>query len=337
MSDVRAENAELRSEPSGGSPKDSPTDILVTALVGVITGVGALGFVTLVGGAILYAQTAALGLPADQAVAAMPQSTLLVVGARLLVPLLAALGALVLLVGLAEALIPAGRDSTDDRREPDDATHHDDDGHERAAAEQTQRKKPLVRERALRWLRRWARRLSCLIAAIAGLTFLLVDVIIRAHGPAWLGVLGVLLGAGLTTVVWVLADRKGFATFVIGLVVAASAYMAFIATALAALVPEVRAVAIARNDGTTIAGLLATANATEVVVGEVCQHGRAGYRGLKRSGILIVIPRTDVPTLLLTTNGTLDDAINRESVLLDHLPDLKRSPSREPAWVCETA
>ena len=67
-------------------PRPSPE--VVKAVLGVATSVGALAFVTLVGRAIYCAQAAALGLPADQVVSAMPQSTLLVVGARFMIPVL---------------------------------------------------------------------------------------------------------------------------------------------------------------------------------------------------------------------------------------------------------
>ena len=71
-------------------------------MLGVATSVGVLAFVTLVGGAICYAQAAALGLPADQVVAAMPQSTLLVVGARFMIPVLLIIGVLLAAVRVVE-------------------------------------------------------------------------------------------------------------------------------------------------------------------------------------------------------------------------------------------
>jgi hypothetical protein len=75
---------------------------IVKAVLGVATSVGVLAFVTLVGGAIQYAQAAALGLPADQVVAAMPQSTLLVVGARFMIPVLLIIALLLAAVRLGE-------------------------------------------------------------------------------------------------------------------------------------------------------------------------------------------------------------------------------------------
>jgi hypothetical protein len=54
----------------------------------IATGVGVLGFVTFVGGAIEYARLATAGLPAEEAVAIIPTSNLVVVGATKLVPAL---------------------------------------------------------------------------------------------------------------------------------------------------------------------------------------------------------------------------------------------------------
>jgi hypothetical protein len=85
-------------------PRPSPE--VVNAVLGVATSVGVLAFVTLVGGAIFYAQAAALGLPADQVVSAMPQSTLLVVGARFMIPVLLIIGALLAVVGVVETRLP---------------------------------------------------------------------------------------------------------------------------------------------------------------------------------------------------------------------------------------
>ena len=93
-------------DPAGGegAPQttSSPSPEIVKAVLGVATSVGVLAFVTLVGGAIFYAQAAALGLPADQVVAATPQSSLLVVGARFMIPVLLIIGAFLAAVGVLE-------------------------------------------------------------------------------------------------------------------------------------------------------------------------------------------------------------------------------------------
>jgi hypothetical protein len=86
----------------GRYARSSPSPEIVRAVLGVATSVGVLAFVTLVGGAISYAQAAALGLPADQIVAAMPQSTLLVLGARFMIPVLLIIGVLLTAVRVVE-------------------------------------------------------------------------------------------------------------------------------------------------------------------------------------------------------------------------------------------
>jgi hypothetical protein len=96
----------LSTDPGAGEDglyiKSSPSPEIVKAVLGLATSVGVLAFVTLVGGAICYAQAAALGLPADQIVAAMPQGTLLVVGARFMIPVLLIIGVLLAAVRVLE-------------------------------------------------------------------------------------------------------------------------------------------------------------------------------------------------------------------------------------------
>jgi hypothetical protein len=74
--------------------------------VGVVSGLGLLGFVTVVGGAIEWTRFDALGLPADQAVAAIPKQQLLTVGAWSVVVFVLA-GAIA--VGIAYAIDRQGQ------------------------------------------------------------------------------------------------------------------------------------------------------------------------------------------------------------------------------------
>lgn len=61
-------------------------DRLAPVLAAVGTGIGVLGFVTFVGGAIDWARFQATGLPQEQALAVVPTQDLVVIGARTLVP-----------------------------------------------------------------------------------------------------------------------------------------------------------------------------------------------------------------------------------------------------------
>ncbi len=75
------------------------TGVVVNVLGAVATGIGVTGAVVVVGGAIFWARFDALGLPATQAVTAIPRTELLVQGAQEMV--------LFVLVGLGAALLIA--------------------------------------------------------------------------------------------------------------------------------------------------------------------------------------------------------------------------------------
>jgi len=73
--------------PAGSQTETSSSQDLILKVLGAIgTGVGVLGFVTLFGGAILWLRVDKANLPANDAVAAMPNSLLVTTGASFLVP-----------------------------------------------------------------------------------------------------------------------------------------------------------------------------------------------------------------------------------------------------------
>jgi hypothetical protein len=84
---------------------------LVLSVVGAIaTGIGVIGFVTVVGGAIMWIRFDKAGIPADKAVAVIPRSELVVVGLYTLIPFIA-LGLLAVFVAYLIApntLVPTG-------------------------------------------------------------------------------------------------------------------------------------------------------------------------------------------------------------------------------------
>jgi hypothetical protein len=79
----------------------------ISSLVGVggaiIGGISLIGLVALAGGALTYERLADAGLPAEQAVAVVPRDDLLVVGAALLVPLVAVVAVTVVALWLVSA------------------------------------------------------------------------------------------------------------------------------------------------------------------------------------------------------------------------------------------
>ena len=244
------------------------------AVVGVATSVGVLAFVTLVGGAISYAQAAALGLPADQVVAAMPQSTLLVLGARFMIPVLLIILVLLAAVGLGEDY--AGESSN------------------------------------------WARWTGTAVLGCVGIVFLLVDVA-RADGSgvayaAPLAIWGILLA--LIYFVGI-RDHPKFSTYAAVTATATAVFAAAFAVVLASSAPAVRAVGIDRKEGPPVTGLYAASNSDEVLVGQACQARTASRRGSKLSGVLIRVPRDDISDVVLTTNGSVQDALARQPALLE--------------------
>jgi hypothetical protein len=86
---------------AGAEPEESLRSLLLKALGAVGTGIGVLGFVTFFGGAIVWLRAEEAGLPPNEAVAAVPRSDLITIGASYLVPaLLIALAAVGLLAVL---------------------------------------------------------------------------------------------------------------------------------------------------------------------------------------------------------------------------------------------
>jgi hypothetical protein len=68
---------------------DTPWDHIAPVLAAIATGIGVLGFVTFVGGAIEWARFGATGLPREEALSVVPAHDLVVVGARTIVPAMA--------------------------------------------------------------------------------------------------------------------------------------------------------------------------------------------------------------------------------------------------------
>jgi hypothetical protein len=247
---------------------------VVNVVLGVAASVGVLAFVTLVGGAIYYAQAAALGLPADQAVSAMPQSTLLVVGARFMIPVLLIIGAVLAVVGLVQS---------------------------RLAKESNA-----------------ARVLATTLLGAIGAIFLFVDVG-RADGPALAYAAPLVVWIVLLAVIGFIGIRKHppFRTYAAVTLTATAVFAAALAVALASSAPAARAVRIDRKQGPSITGLYVASNSDEVVVGQVCETRTGSRRGSKLSGVIMRVPRDEISAVFVTTNGSIEDVLNRQPALLE--------------------
>ncbi len=68
-------------------PRDPISDLALKVVGASVAGIGTLGFVTAVGGAVTYVRFARAGLAAEDAVAVQPKAVLLTLGAEVLVPL----------------------------------------------------------------------------------------------------------------------------------------------------------------------------------------------------------------------------------------------------------
>jgi hypothetical protein len=68
-------------------PRDPVSDLALKVVGASVAGIGTLGFVTGVGGAVTYVRFGRAGLAAEQAVAVQPKAVLLTLGAEALVPL----------------------------------------------------------------------------------------------------------------------------------------------------------------------------------------------------------------------------------------------------------
>lgn len=79
---------------------ETPWSQIAPVLAAVATGVGVIGFVTFIGGAVVWARLNAAGFPAAPALGVVPSQDLLVIGAETLVPQIVAALVVVLLLTL---------------------------------------------------------------------------------------------------------------------------------------------------------------------------------------------------------------------------------------------
>jgi hypothetical protein len=96
--DVEPQEPILPAPPGAVQAQPAPWDRVSAVLAAVATGIGVLGFVAFVGGAIEFARLSDAGLPAEEALAVIPNANLIAIGAHVLVPalLLAAIAAFLL-------------------------------------------------------------------------------------------------------------------------------------------------------------------------------------------------------------------------------------------------
>lgn len=295
---------------NGGAQAGTPWDLIVKALGAIAAGIGALGFVTLAGGVILFERLAGAGIPAEQAIAEVPRTELLTVGASQLVPLACVVGLIVVLLwafveGAASQPAGATADARDATSEP----------------RLTRLEKRVAPLRA--WLANTRHRVWLLAAAAAvgGLVYFAQT---ADHWPTvWHSLLllatllaGVVLGLGvwrrLTTLVeeqtMTGAARLGWFALLIGVLIPVEgAMIGWVQSRESPLVSP--AVVVESTEiPTVVSGFFIASNTDDVYLAEVDPQPHDPDLGVKYSGRILDIPRSAVVRLAFGSPQPLSDA-----------------------------
>jgi hypothetical protein len=258
----------------------------LSAVLGVAStlagGIGVLGFVAAVGGSIVFARFSAAGLPADEALGDVPQSSLLVLGAKALIPFAVAvlIGATVVYVVESPETRIGDRISVRDRR----------------------------------WV-------LVAIAAVAGVS-LHVALTLGSHArPPWYTYLTVVVAAAVVSSLVAFGwGEKSFQWFAIASAIAGGLLAETSILIRAFAQPTVRPVAIVRGAGRSpIVGIYIAQSDSQVFVGQVCSDPANPQNGDGGTGYMQVIPRDQVEATAIGTNSTLRTSIERGPGLLKAL------------------
>ena len=95
--------------PKGARERAEAGAQLLRLLGAAASGIGALGLIAAVGGAVLLARFDAAGIPAEEALSVVPKSLLLTVGADTLAPILGAIAAIVGISWIVQKLVEAAK------------------------------------------------------------------------------------------------------------------------------------------------------------------------------------------------------------------------------------
>ncbi len=274
---------------------------LVARVAGAVaTGVGVLGFVAVVGGASYWWRFSSAGLPADESVADLTHSQLLVLGVRELFPFMAILTveavALYLLEGAVAGTIEIGLLGRLSRYA---------DAHKASREE-------------------WVTRVRVVTTLLAVPVAVIADGILAQRRT----VLSLLLIAVIALVLAIIAliyagdSSAPFQKFLLAAMATTALFGMSSGASRTAEAPQVRPVVIVTEDGRALAGLYVSASSDEVYVGEVCAKLGEADLGDDNTGSLLEVPRDKITLMLIGNNELLDQAISRESSLLSSVPQL---------------
>jgi hypothetical protein len=276
----------------------SPWDPLVRVAAAIAGGVGVLGFVALAGGAVLWTRFDAAGFPTERALAVVPRTELIVIGAETLVPLAALVLVSVVLIWLAVAtwLLIATRDvKAEDRRS----------------------------ERAER-----IRGASWPVRAVIGLSLAATLAYFLLYAPApdfrdvLVAVLVLLVAGFVCERGWAILCDESFGWFAIlvgAVIFGVGLSLTYLETQERPLVRPAAVVFKGSHRG--VAGLFIAETDSAVYVAEVSPKSDNGDEGDEPTGRMIEIPRDLIRAISIGSNQSLPQALTRAPTLrreLDH-------------------
>ena len=287
---------------------------------------------TLVGGATAYVRFSSAGLPAEESVANLPRTALLVLGAKALIFYAALSLAAVAVLFLAE------RD-VEPQSGPGRATQYSAPlGGEAGMAADPSSRAAQRDKQAIRSDQEKHRYKVRLISTLAGAG---VGIVLHSVGttfqtlyrpqPWWSLLVGVIFGIVLFIGVMAIAGTSPFVAFALTAVIASGIFGAATAALRIAADPPVSPAAILRTDGAAIGGIFVSATSDHVILAEVCAAGPHSHVGANATGSSIEIPRTRVTRLVVGNNIDLSSAIRREGTLLRTLMGRSVDLPRETA------
>jgi len=279
--------------PPGPRPRDPISDLALKVVGASVAGIGTLGFVTAVGGAVTYVRFGRAGLAAEQAVAVQPKAVLLTLGAEALVPL-----ALVIVFGIALFFLV------------------DKTWRSAVSMIAPERIRKMPSSRAI-----------IVSSGLSGGVGAFVYYVLAVQFSFNTGSIWVIVDILVAVILWmVLATRiQSFGARAVSLAL----LLALLATAIGLSrtynAPKVRGAAVVLGkSGKVIAGLFVAATSELVYLGEVTPSPTDGDLPRRGSGSIVALDRRDVTTIVLGSNQGLSTALRDAQLMADAL---KRDPA----------
>jgi len=264
--------------PPGSRPRDPKSDLALKVVGASVAGIGTLGFVTGIGGAVTYVRFGRAGLAAEQAVAVQPKAVLLTLGAEALVPL-----GVVIVFGIALFFLV--------------------DRSWRMAGS-------MIAPERVRTMR--SAQTIAVSSGLSGGVGALIYYVLAVKFSFNTGSIWVVVDIVVAVVFWmVLATRiDGFPARAAALAI----LLALLATAIGLSrtysAPKVRGAAVVLGkSGKVVSGLFVAETRELVYLGEVTPSSADGNLPRRNSGSILALDRAEVTTLVLGSNQGLSTAL----------------------------